>query len=168
DAEPVTVWLQELIGDRFGYLVLMTGEALRRLLAFAEREGLRNDVIAAVGRTRTITRGPKPVQALREIGLAPSLIAQTPTTEGVIETLRKEPLQGQTVGVTLYSSPNPELVQFLESAGATVRTVMPYVYAPASDADRVADLIEKMAAGTVDVVIFTSSPQVDRLCEGAK
>ena len=31
--------------------------------------------------------------------------------------------RGQTIGVTLYGEPNPELVQFLESAGATVATV---------------------------------------------
>ena len=44
-----------------------------------------------------------------------------------------EPLQGQTVGVTLYGEPNPVLEQFLIAAGAQVRTVMPYIYAPAAD-----------------------------------
>ena len=168
DATPVIGWLRDLAADRFGYLVLMTGEALRRLLGFAERVGIRQAVIAAVSRTRTVTRGPKPVRALKEIGLNPTLVARMPTTEGVIETLRTEPLRGQTVGVTLYGSPNPELVQFLESAEATPRTVMPYVYAPASDADRVADLINQLAADAVDCMVFTSSPQVDRLFEVAK
>ncbi len=168
DAAPVIAWLRDLAANRFGYLVLMTGEALRRLLGFAERAGIRDAVIAAVAQAPTITRGPKPVRALKEIGLNPTLIAKTPTTEGVIETLRNEPLRDQTVGVTLYGSPNPELVQFLESAGATPRTVMPYVYAPASDADRVTDLISQLAAGGVDCVVFTSSPQVDRLFDVAK
>jgi len=168
DALPVIGWLQDFAAGRFGYLVLMTGEALRRLLGFAERSGIRDTVIAAVGNTRTVTRGPKPVQALKEIGLNPTLVAKTPTTEGVIEALRNEPLRGQTVGVTLYGSPNPELVQFLESTGATPRTVMPYVYAPASDADRVTDLIDQLAAGAVDVLVFTSSPQVERLFEVAR
>src|SRR5262249_49501776 len=132
-AEPVLAWLRELSADRFGYVVLFTGEGLRRLLGFAQREGLREAVIGALGRTRTVTRGPKPVRALKEVGLAPTLVAEMPTTEGVIATLRREALQGQTVGVQLYSESNPELVQFLESAGATVRTVLPYVYAPAAD-----------------------------------
>jgi uroporphyrinogen-III synthase len=167
DAEPVLIWIRDLIADRFGCVVLMTGEALRRLLGFADRAGLREAFIAALGRTRTVTRGPKPVRALKEIGLTPSQIAETPTTEGVIATLRHEALQGQTVGVTLYSEPNPALEQFLQTAGATVRTVMPYIYAPASDADRVAGLIDRMADGAVDVLLFTSSPQVDRLYEVA-
>ena len=167
DAAPVVAWLRELVADQFGYVILMTGEGLRRLLGFAEREGLREAAIAALGRTRTVTRGPKPVRALKEVGLAPTKVAEAPTTEGVIATLRHEGLQGQTVGVTLYGEPNPTLVHFLEEAGATVRTVLPYVYAPATDNDRVADLIERMAAGDVDAIVFTSSPQVDRLFEVA-
>jgi uroporphyrinogen-III synthase len=167
DPAPVVAWLHDLAAGRFAYVVLMTGEALRRLLGFAERAGLRESVVAALGRTKTVTRGPKPVRALKEIGLNPTTVADTPTTEGVIAALRSEPLAGQTVGVTLYGADNPPLVQFLEGAGATVRTVLPYVYAPAADADRVADLIARLAAGTVDVIVFTSSPQVDRLFEVA-
>jgi uroporphyrinogen-III synthase len=167
DPAPVSAWLHELVADRFHYLVLMTGEGLRRLLGFAEREGLRDKVIAAVARTRTVTRGPKPVRALKEIGLSPTQVAEAPTTEGVIATLRHEPLQGKTVGVQFYAESNPPLMQFLQEAGAAVRTVLPYVYAPAADSDRVADLIDRMAQGRVDAIVFTSSPQVDRLYEVA-
>ncbi len=168
DAGPVVVWLGDLVADRFQYVILMTGEALGRLLGFAEREGLRESVVAALARTKTITRGPKPVRVLKENGLTPTTIAEVPTTDGVIAALRAEPLAGQTIGVTLYGVDNPALVQFLEGAGATVRTVLPYVYAPAADAERVGDLIARLAAGTVDVLLFTSSPQVDRLFEVAK
>jgi len=167
NADAVIVWLRELIAGCFDYVILMTGEALRRLLGFAERAGLREQVIGALGRTRTVTRGPKPVQALKQVGLAPTKVAEAPTTDGVIATLRQEPLHGRTVGVTLYGEPNPTLVQFLEQAGASVHTVLPYVYAPATDADRVAQLIEQMARGQVDFTIFTSSPQVERLYEVA-
>jgi uroporphyrinogen-III synthase len=168
DPAPVLAWLHELCADRFQYLVLLTGEGLRRLLGFAERAGLRDAAVAALKRTRTITRGPKPVGALREVGLTPSLVAQAPTTEGVIAALRSEPLQGRTVGVQLYSASNPPLEQFLREAGATVQSVQPYVYAPDADTDRVADLINKLADGQVDVMVFTSSPQVDRLFEVAE
>ena len=167
DAAPVIAWLQDLIAGRFDWIVLMTGEALRRLLGFAERGGLREQVVAALGKTRTLTRGPKPVRALKDVGLAPTKVAEAPTTDGVIAALRQESLKGRTVGVTLYGEPNPKLVQFLQEAGASVRTVLPYIYAPATDAERVAQLIERMARGEVEVVVFTSSPQVDRLYEVA-
>jgi uroporphyrinogen-III synthase len=165
---PVLAWLRELCEDRFAYVILMTGEALRRLLHFAERDGRRDACIAALARTNIITRGPKPGQVLKEIGLAPTRIAQAPTTDGVIATLRSEPLQGRTIGVTLYGEPNPTLEQFLISAGAEVRTVMPYIYAPAAEDDRVADLIARLERGDVDVLLFTSSSQVDRLYEVAE
>ncbi len=168
DEAPILDWLNELIAGRFAYLVLMTGEALRRLVGFAERAGLRDQVVVALGKIRTVTRGPKPGKALQELGLVPTKVAEAPTTPGVIATLGKESLQGQTVGLTLYAEPNPPLVDFLESAGATARPVMPYVYAPAADAHRVVDCIRKMAAGEVDAIIFTSSAQSDRIFEVAK
>jgi uroporphyrinogen-III synthase len=163
DAGPVVAWLRDLIADRFDLVVLLTGEGVRRLVGFAQREGLREEVIAALGRTRTVTRGPKPVKALKEIGLAPTLVASAPTTDGVIATLQNESLGGQHAGVQLYSPDNPALLQFLREAGAKAHMVLPYVYAPAADAERVALLIEQMARSEVDVLVFTSSPQVDRL-----
>ena len=167
DPAPIVAWLRELIAGRFSILVLMTGEGVRRLLGFAEREGLRDVVIAALGRTKTITRGPKPVKALQEIGLTSSRIADAPTTAGVITALRTESLKGQHVGVQMYSPTNPPLTEFLAQAGAVAHPVLPYVYAPAADANRVGELIDRLAAGSVDAVIFTSSPQVTRLYEVA-
>src|SRR5437879_2699778 len=56
DPEPVVAWLRELAAGQFNYVILLTGEGLRRLLSFAERDGMRDAVIAALGRTRTVTR----------------------------------------------------------------------------------------------------------------
>jgi uroporphyrinogen-III synthase len=167
DDGPALDWLAELAADHFNLVILLTGEGLRRLLACAARHGKREQMVAAFSRTRIMTRGPKPVRALKEVGLSPALSAQMPTTAGVIAALQAEPLRGQTVGVQLYSESNPPLTQFLQDAGATVRTVRPYVYAPAADADRVAALFEEMDHGRVDALVFTSSPQVDRLFEVA-
>jgi uroporphyrinogen-III synthase len=168
DAAPVLDWLRDLVQDRFGLVVLLTGEGLRRLIGFADREGLRPAAIASLARTAMLTRGPKPAQALKEIGLTPTHVAEAPTTEGVIATLRKLDLKGRTVGVQLYAPSNPPLMEFLQSAGVVAKPVLPYVYAPAIDAEQVAELIQKLAAGQVDVLVFTSSPQIDRLFEVAR
>ena len=167
DPAPVVAWLRELIAGRFDLLVLLTGEGLRRLLGFADREGLRDIFVSALEKTPTVARGPKPGKALREIGLAPTEVAASPTTDGVIETLRRRDLRGRTVGVQLYSESNPPLTDYLASAGAAARTVLPYVYAPKADEAKVIELIDRMAGGAVDVLAFTSSPQVDRLYEVA-
>ncbi len=168
DPEPIVAWLRELVVGKFNDLILLTGEGLRRLLGFARRADMFDDVVAAVGRVRKITRGPKPARALREIGAAPDLAAEQPTTDGVIATLSRENLRGRAVGLQLYAQvPNPKLVEFLEGAGATVHTVAPYVYAPASDSDRVVDLIARLERGEVDCIAFTSASQVERLWEVA-
>jgi uroporphyrinogen-III synthase len=49
DPGPVVAWLRELAADRFAYVVFMTGEGVRRLLGFADRAGLRDAVLAALG-----------------------------------------------------------------------------------------------------------------------
>jgi uroporphyrinogen-III synthase len=167
DPAPVTAWIRRLIAGRFAYVVLLTGEGLRRLLGFAEREDLRQAFLSALGQTRMIVRGPKPVRALKEVGLQPTKIADQPTTAGVIAALQSEPLQGRTVGVQLYSPDNPPLIEYLAKSGAQADPIQPYVYAPKADQDRVADLIRGMAIGEVNVMVFTSSPQVDRLYEVA-
>jgi len=167
DPAPVTAWLRELTDGRFHYVVFLTGEGVRRLLAAARRDGLHDAAVAALAQARLVTRGPKPVQALKEAGLKPGLVAATPTTEGVIAALRPEPLRGRVVGVQLYGPANPALTDFLAAAGAEVSCVLPYVYAPATDAALVADLVHQLARGAVDVLVFTSSPQVDRLYEVA-
>jgi uroporphyrinogen-III synthase len=167
DAAAVEVWLRDLIAGQMGLVVLMTGEAVRRLAGVAERAGLRDAYVEAMGRVAILARGPKPIKALRELGLPGAKQAASPTTEGVIATLKEEKLAGVTVGLTLYGHDNPTLEGYLRDAGATVRTVLPYVFAAAADDDRVAELIDRMGQGKVDAVVFTSSPQVDRLWEVA-
>ncbi len=153
---------------RFDDVVFLTGEGLRRLLTIAERIELRDAVVAALGRVRKVTRGPKPARALHEIGLASDLAAAVPTSAGVIDALAALDLRGRRVGLQLYGEePNRPLVQALERAGATVRTVAPYVYASASDAAAVLALIDALDGARIDAIAFTSASQVDRLFQVA-
>jgi uroporphyrinogen-III synthase len=167
DPSPVLEWCRRFAaGGDFDDLILLTGEGLRRLLGCMERHepALREPFIAELGRVRRITRGPKPARALRELGLKPDIAAEIPTTEGVIASLRPHPLEGRRVGVQLYGSePNLPLVEFLEAAGARVSAVAPYVYADQADDDAVRGLIERLAAGGIDAIAFTSTAQVARL-----
>ncbi len=169
DPAPVAAWLARLSAGAFDDLILLTGEGLRRLLALAQETGTVEAAIAALGRLRTVTRGPKPARALREIGLLPGLAAGVPTTEGVIDTLAREDLAGRRVGVQLYpGNPNDLLLDFLRGKGAAPEPVLPYRYASDSDTAQVEAAIREMAAGRFDVVAFTSSPQVKRLADVAR
>jgi uroporphyrinogen-III synthase len=168
DAAPVLAWIRRAVETPFDDLVLMTGEGLRRLRGFASRAGLEPAFCDVVGQMRTITRGPKPAQALREIGLSPALRAPQPTTDGVIAALSGLDLRGRRVGVQLYPEADDRLVEFLGAAGAHPDPVLPYLYVPKSDPAEIMALIGEIAAGRVDAVAFTSGAQVVRLFEVAQ
>jgi uroporphyrinogen-III synthase len=159
-------WIRSFNAGAFDDLILLTGEGLRRLLSCIDlhEPALKDDFVARLARVRKITRGPKPARALRELGLKPDVAAVTPTTDGVIASLRSLELAGRHVAVQLYGTePNLPLVSFLEGAGASVTTVAPYIYVDEAEDDSVRDLLARMAAGGVDAIAFTSTPQVERL-----
>jgi uroporphyrinogen-III synthase len=169
DTAPVEAWLRRFAKGTCDDLVLITGEGLRRLLGFARRLDLEPAVLVALAATRKITRGPKPVRALREIGLGADLPADEPTTEGVIAALERLDLTGRRVGVQLYpGNANERLLKFLEGAGAEADPVLPYVYASEVDDARVIAVIAEMAAGQIDAIAFTSAAQVRRFRDVAR
>jgi len=166
DPARVLDWSRTFAAGGCDDLVLLTGEGLRRILSCIESNepSLRQPLVRALGTVRKITRGPKPARVLRELGLKTDIAADPPTTEGVIASLRGMDLKGRRIGVQLYGTePNRPLIDFLQGAGATVSSVAPYVYADAADDQAVAALLERMKAGAIDAIAFTSTPQVERL-----
>jgi uroporphyrinogen-III synthase len=166
DPAPVLRWIRQFNLDACSDLILLTGEGLRRLLSCIEHHepALREPFLAALARVRKIVRGPKPARVLRELGLKPDLSGDAPTTDGIIAALSEDSLHGRHFGVQLYGSePNTKLIEFLKHAGATVSTVAPYIYADKAADEAVADLLQRMAAGAIDAIAFTSTPQVERL-----
>ncbi|MEQ6885759.1 uroporphyrinogen-III synthase [Salicola sp. Rm-C-2C1-2] len=169
DQDSVRAWLERFNAGAMDDLILLTGEGLRRLSAAAEREGGYEAFVTALQRVTKITRGPKPVNALRELGLKNDLTAHKATTEGVMATLSECDLHGHTVGVQLYGEePNQKLVDFLRQQGANVDAVAPYVYADESNREQVAALVEGLVHGNLDAIAFTSQAQVKRLMSVAQ
>ena len=162
-------WIEQLIAGVFQDVIWLTGEGLRRLLSLAERSGSRVRFVEAIGRVRTITRGPKPARALRELGLAPNLTAPAPTSQGVLDALAGEDIEGRSIGVQLYPGEGTvPLLARLRERGAAVFPVTPYRYVSQAEADQVVEAIRMLAAGRIGMIAFTSSPQVERLIEVAR
>jgi uroporphyrinogen-III synthase len=163
DPAPLIAWLQRFVATPPDDLVLFTGEGLQRLHKLAAAQELAEAFVVALARVRKITRGPKPARRLRELGLKSDLAVEPPTTAGIIAALAGENLTGRRIGVQLYPDAPPDLADFLQRAGAAIDPVLPYAYASAADEERVVAAIEAMAAGEVDLIAFTSGPQVRRL-----
>jgi uroporphyrinogen-III synthase len=168
DAVPVEDWLARLIAGEHDILVLYTGEGLTRLLGFAERKGIGTDVVAALGRTFIVARGPKPAKVLRGIGLFPNLMAEAPTTAGLVKTLSTLHLEGKRVGVQLYPGGEDALSGFLHGAGAQEDPILCYRYASDEEDEQVLQFIATLVSGNVDLIAFTSTAQVRRLQEVAR
>ena len=168
DSAPVEKWLGRLVAGEHDLLVLYTGEGLSRLLGFAGRKGIEADVVAALGKTLIVARGPKPAKVLRGIGLVPNLMAEEPTTAGLVQTLSAIDLKGKRVGVQLYPGGEQALSELLQQAGAIEDSILCYRYASDEEDGRVLHFIETLVSEQVDLIAFTSTAQVRRLQEVAR
>jgi uroporphyrinogen-III synthase len=169
DAAPVEAWIRRFVERPCDDLVLMTGEGLRRLMKVVRRLDVEKPFVAALAHARKFARGPKPVRALRELGLEAQVITEKPTSEGIAETLGKLDLKGRRLGLQLYpEKDHAVLIDAITAQGASVDTVLPYVYdSRAADANIVA-AIEEMAAGRIDAIALTNQVQVRRLVDTAR
>jgi uroporphyrinogen-III synthase len=112
-------------------IVLLTGVGTRALVKVLETRCPRERVIALLRGVPIVARGPKPVAALREIGLQPTVLAPEPNTwrELLAAIDRELPVGGLRVAVQEYGRPNPELLAGLSERGAVVRRVPVYAWA---------------------------------------
>lgn len=162
DPAPVEAWIRLFIDKRFDDLVLMTGEGLRRMMKVARRIGSSIRIsVAAIAKAKRYARGPKPVRALREIGLEANLQTETPTSEGVAAMLAQQDLKGHRVGLQLYpDKDHSKLIGAITSYGATVEPVLPYIYDGQAADTNIVEAIGEMAERRVDAIALTSSGQV--------
>jgi uroporphyrinogen-III synthase len=167
DDTEAQAWIRRLGAGEMDDLVFYTGEGVNRLRGIAERAGLEATFTEGLRRVRKIVRGPKPTKALRGVGLAPELSVEDPTTAGLIAAMSNLGLSGHRVGVQLYPNHPDDLLDHLRGLGAKVDPVLPYRYASDEEDGRVVDLVQAMAAGQVDLIALTSTPQVRRLQEVA-
>jgi uroporphyrinogen-III synthase len=163
DSAPVDAWLDRLVQDQHDIVVLYTGEGLSRLLSVARRRGIEGDAISALSRVFKIARGPKPAKVLRGIGLVPDMMAEEPTTAGLMKTLPTLHIKGKRIGVLLYPGGEEALPNFIAAAGAQVDAVLSYRYASDEEDEQVLEFIRELASGAIDLIAFTSTAQVRRL-----
>jgi len=147
-------------------IIFMTGVGIRHLLAEVERHVDRQRLLEAMSDIVTIARGPKPVAVLRDLGLKPTYRVPEPNTwREVLATIDREKIQvaQQSVGLQEYGLPNASLVAGLEARGARVQTVKVYRWDLPEDVGPLEGNVRALAAGELDVTMFTSSHQVVNL-----
>jgi len=164
-----------LFAGEFDIVIFLTGVGSRTLLGVVETTYRRDEYVTALQRIKIVARGPKPVAALREIGITPALTVPEPNTWrellGALDNAAQSEvgirLNGARVAVQEYGVSNPELLNGLEKRGARVTRVPVYQWALPDDLVPLRAAIQSLAEGKIDVVFFTTSVQAVHLFQVA-
>jgi uroporphyrinogen-III synthase len=162
-----------LLQDHFAAVIFMTGVGTRALTQAVEPVCSRAQFVAALSRTKVVARGPKPIAALRELGVPVTLAVPEPNTWREIllaldQNAEKVPLQGRKIAVQEQGVPSPELYAGLRERGADVTPVHVYHWSLPEDTGPLREAISAVTRNEIDVVMFTSSVQIIHLLQIAE
>jgi uroporphyrinogen-III synthase len=164
DPQAVRALLAQWRDRPFNICIFQTGVGTRALFAAIDAADssaeLREHLAAAI----VVVRGPKPVGELNARGVRIDIKAASPfTTEMVLAALADVPVAGTSILVQRYGETNEALTAGLRSRGATVQEIATYRWALPADTQPLAKLLEALAQGGVDAVVFTSAVQIHNL-----
>jgi uroporphyrinogen-III synthase len=158
-------FVRRLEAGKIDVVILLTGVGTRTLVEAVASEYPREKLVAALERVMIVARGPKPVAALKELGLRPTVAIPEPNTwrEILSELDAKLPLQGRRVAVQEYGVTNSELIRGLQTRGADVVRVAVYRWGLPEDTGPLRAALRGLINGAIDIAFFTNATQVDHL-----
>lgn len=164
-------FVDRLEAGEFDLVVCMTGAGLaflRDLAAAHAADGSTSERLATgLRKVFIVSRGPKPLPILREFGARAHIVVPEPNTwREVVEAVASRP--ERRVAVQEYGRPNLEMNAALEALGARVSSFAIYRWDLPADMQPLKEAARRLAAREVDVVLFTSSIQLDHLFQVAE
>ena len=157
----------QLLARQFDMVILLTGVGTRTMVEALKTRQPLDTIKAALARVSLVARGPKPIAALKELGLTPEIAVPEPNTwRDVLQALDdRKPVAGLRVAVQEYGVSNAELLDALRQRGALVTRVPVYRWALPVDTDPLRQVLGAILAGQVDVVLITNAVQVDHVMQ---
>ena len=158
---------KQLLADEFDMVILLTGVGTRSLVEVLQTRHSLSAIKAALHRVSLVARGPKPVAALKELGLTPTITVPEPNTwRDIIQTLDTQKfVKGVRVAVQEYGVSNNELLKALQARGAQVTRVPVYRWALPEDTEPLRCVLDSIVAGQVDVMLVTNAAQIDHVMQ---
>jgi uroporphyrinogen-III synthase len=144
-------------------VILLTGVGTRLLAATLSE--LRTDGATLLSTLPLIARGPKPLAALRALGISGAHTVPGPFTwREVLPVVDAVGLvAGSRVAVQEYGIPNTGLLTGLAARGLDVLRVPVYRWALPADRGPLEAGAQALTADAVDVAVFTNAAQVEHL-----
>lgn len=160
DLGPAHAVLDEILAGRVDAIVFLTGVGTSAFLALADQRDVRPALLTALRRVVVAERGPKPAAVLKAAGIQIDVAPAEPTSGAVLAALARHDWSGKTVAVQLYGDDGAPFGEGLAALGARVLEIPLYEWAMPEDETPLVRLVDDVCAGRVDVVAFTSSPQI--------
>ncbi|KAF4516011.1 hypothetical protein B566_EDAN000248 [Ephemera danica] len=162
---------QQWIGEKtlmpVDVLILMTGVGTTALFDILKSRHPMSSIMVGVKQTAFVARGPKPVAALKALGVTPTLVVPEPNTwVDVVSTLDEyRPVRGLRVAVQEYGNSNPEFLEALTARGADVFPVPVYKWGLPEDLAPLRLVLADLLAGTIPVMLITNAAQIDHVMQ---
>ena len=158
---------EQLVRGEFDIVILLTGVGTRSLIEVLQTRFSLEAVTQALKNTILVARGPKPLAALKELGLAPRIEVPEPNTwRDLIEAIDdqlEEDMRGRQVAIQEYGVSNPDLIKAIQQRGGVVTQVPVYRWALPQDIGPLEQAISQIIDGRVDVMLITNAVQVDHI-----
>lgn len=166
----VVEFAHRLITGQVDAVILLTGVGTREMIRQAAKRVDERRFLDALTDVNTIVRGPKPLAALKEVGITPTIVVPEPNTWREILAALDAKLQivNLTVAVQEYGVPNVSLVAGLEARGACVESFKVYRWELPENTGPLKENVQRLADGAIDVAMFTSAQQVVHLLQMAR
>lgn len=154
-----------LLAGGFDIVIFLTGVGTKALARAVGPVCSPGEMVNALRGVTVVARGPKPVAALRDLGVPVHVSVPEPNTwrellRALDEHIGSESLKDSRIAVQEYGVSNTELIAGLEARGARVSPVPVYRWALPEDTRPLRSAVETLAEGGFDVVLFTTSVQV--------
>src|SRR5258708_1438756 len=153
---------ERLFAGGFDMVILLTGVGTRQLNRLLATRFPEAAFAEALGRVTLVARGPKPVAALRDMGLKPTIVAPEPNTFREL-LAATEGCPERRIALQEYGRSNPELIGALRARGAEVTPVRVYQWDLPEDVEPLREAVRRLAAGPFDAALFTTAIQIRHL-----
>ena len=163
ESPPALELLRGLESGEVRAVVLLTGVGTKALATIVGASAPR--LLELLARVPIVARGPKPLAALRELGVTGARPVPSPHTwrEALAVVDELGLAAGSLVAVQEYGEPPTALIAGLEQRGLRVLRVPVYRWALPADTGPLSSAAAALERGELDVAVFTSAVQVEHL-----
>ena len=170
DQQEAFRFAERLLAGTIDLMILLTGVGTRLLVEVLSTKYQKPEIVRALSTITLVVRGPKPIVALGELGLKPTLAVPEPNTwRDILHTLdAHSSIRGRRIAVQEYGSTNEALLEGLSARGAEVIRVPIYRWALPEDVRPLREAIQAVCDQRADVLLFTSAIQIQHVLQIAQ